>query len=73
MSKPHKKTSPEKENKKVNADKQSEEAPVREDENNSIYQQDNYKPHYPYPEMHDKQFNNQPEFIDRNSDSKDKS
>jgi hypothetical protein len=73
MNKTDKKTSSEKENKKVNADKQPEQAEVREDENNSIYKQDNDKSCYPYPQTQEKQFNNQPEFIDRNAESKDKS
>jgi hypothetical protein len=73
MNKPDKKTSPKKENKKVKAGKQAKDAPVKEDENNSIYEEHNDKSHYPYPEMHDKQFNHQPEFIDRNSETKNKS
>ena len=73
MTQPPKKTSSVKENKKVNSKKQGDENPVEEDENNSIYREANDKKKYPYKKMPDKQFNNQPEFIDRNSDSKDKS
>jgi len=73
MKKPSGKTSPEKENKKVNANKGAEDYKVREDENNSIFKQANDKEKYPYTSEADKQYKTQPEFIDRDSDSKDKS
>ena len=73
MNKPNEKASSEKVNRKVRTDKQFKDNKVREDENNSIYRQDNDKTCYPYKQTQEKQFNNQPEFIDRNSDSKDKS
>ena len=46
---------------------------IREDKNNSIRNDAGNKTDYPYQQVHDKQFDNQPEFIDRNNDSKDKS
>ena len=65
--------SAEKENKKVQTDKQFDDNEVREGKaNNSIASEEN-KSEYPYPPTHEKQFNNQPEFIDRNADTKDKS
>ena len=67
------KRSAEKENKKAQTDKQSRDNKVQEDENSSIYNEKNNKNDYPYQQVEEKQFNNQPEFIDRNSDSKDKS
>lgn len=67
------KTSPEKENRKVQAGKQPEDHPVREDENNSIYKEKNDKEAYPYKSESDKQFKNQPEFIDSNNNTKEKS
>ena len=73
MKKPSEKTSPDKENKKVNAEKGIEDYKVREDENNSIFKQANDKEKYPYKSEVDKQYKIQPEFIDRDSDSKDKS
>ena len=73
MKKPSGKTSPEKENKKVNVNKGAEDYKVREDENNSIFKQANDKEKYPYISEADKQYKTQPEFIDRDSDSKDKS
>jgi hypothetical protein len=73
MKKPSEKTSPEKENKKVNANKSAKDYKVREDENNSIYEEANDKKAYPYKSNEDKQYKTQPEFIDRDNDSKDKS
>jgi hypothetical protein len=73
MNKPDNNKSSDKENKKVNPEKHTEEAKVREGENNSIYNEDNDKSSYPYPQTQEKQFNNQPEFIDRNAETKDKS
>jgi len=67
------KSSSEKENSKVQADKQSEDYPVREGENNSIYKEKNDKAAYPYNNEDDKQFDNQSEFIDPNSNTKEKS
>lgn len=68
------KSSSEKENKKVQTDKQFEDNEVREGKkDNSIAAEENNKSAYPYKSKEDKQFKNQPEFIDRNSDSKDKS
>ena len=66
--------SSEKENKKVQTDKQFDDNEVREGKaNNSISSEENNKSVYPYKSNADKQFKNQPEFIDRNSESKDKS
>ena len=60
------KTSSEKENKKVQTDKQFKDNEVHEGKaDNSIHDEDNNKTAYPYK--------SQPEFIDRDSDSKDKS
>ena len=73
MKQPSKKSSSEKENKKVNPQKQRGSNRVREDENNSINEAAGNKNEYPYPQVEDKQFDNQAEFIDRNSDTKDKS
>ena len=73
MKQPSKKSSSEKENKKVHSKKRNKDNQVREDDNNSIYKEANNKKEYPYPQVHDKQFDNQPEFIDRESESKDKS
>ena len=73
MDNSNEKTSSEKENKKVRTDKQFDDNPVREGEDYSINEQDSDKLSYPYDQPHEKQFNNQPEFIDRNSDTKDKS
>ena len=72
MKQPSKKSSSEKENKKVAPRKQRSSNQVREDENNSIYNETENKNEYPYPKVQDKQFDNQPEFIDRNNDKKDK-
>jgi len=65
-------TSSKKENRKVDADKHTEEHEIREDKNNSIYKQDNDKSAYPYKNDADEQHKTQPEYIDRNSESKDK-
>ena len=66
--------SSEKENKKVQTDKQFDDNEVREGRaDNSISSEENNKSAYPYKNTEEKQFNNQPEFIDRNSESKDKS
>ena len=66
--------SSEKENKKVQTDKQFDDNEVREGRaDNSISSEENNKSAYPYESTEEKQFNNQPEFIDRNSESKDKS
>ena len=73
MKKPNEKTSPAKENKKVRTDKQFKDDPVREAGNNSICKDANNKSAYPYKQKHDKQYDNQAEFIDRDSESKDKS
>jgi hypothetical protein len=73
MKKLSEKTSPEKENKKVNANKGAKDYKVREGENNSIYEEENNKKEYPYKSKEDNQYKTQPEFIDRDSDSKDKS
>lgn len=66
-------TSAKKENKKVQTDKQFEDNEVREGGNNSIYNEPNDKSAYPYKSDEDKQHKTQPEYIDRNNDSKDKS
>jgi hypothetical protein len=66
--------SSEKENKKVQTDKQFDDNEVREGKkDNSIYHEKNDKSAYPYKSDEDKQFKNQPEFIDRNAETKDKS
>ena len=66
--------SSEKENKKVQTDKQFEDNEVREGKaDNSIFSEENDKSAYPYKSDADKQFKNQPEYIDRNGESKDKS
>jgi len=68
------KNSSEKENKKVQTDKQFDDNEVREGKkDNSIYDEQNNKSAYPYKSDEDKQFKNQPEFIDRNAETKDKS
>jgi hypothetical protein len=68
------KKSSEKENKKVQTDKQFDDNEVREGKaDNSISREKNNKSAYPYKSTEDKQFKNQPEFIDRNAESKDKS
>ena len=72
MKKSSEKTSPEKENKKVHANKNSEDYKVREGENNSIYEEASKKK-YPYKSKEDNQYKTQPEFIERDSDSNDKS
>ena len=66
--------SSEKENKKVQADKQFKDNEVREGKaNNSISSEENNKSAYPYKSDEDIQFKTQPEFIDRNPETKDKS
>ena len=63
-----------KENKKVKAGKQPGDNEVREGQgNSSIYNEVNDKSAYPYKNKEDKQYKDQPEFIDRNSNTKDKS
>ena len=64
--------SSEKENKKVQTDKQFDDNEVREGKaNNSIASEENDKSAYPYKK--DDQYKTQEEFIDRNSESKNKS
>jgi len=72
MKKPFDKTSPEKKNKKVHANKNSEDYKVREGENNTIYEGAGEK-NYPYKNKEDNQYKAQPEFIERDSNSNDKS
>jgi hypothetical protein len=68
------KKSSEKENKKVQTDKQFDDNEVREGKaDNSISSEGNNKSVYPNKSTEDKQFKNQPEFIDRNGETKDKS
>jgi hypothetical protein len=68
------KDSSKKENKKVQTDKQFDDNEVREGKaNNTIASEENNKSAYPYKSDEDKQFKNQPEFIDRNAETKDKS
>ena len=68
------KSSSKKENKKVQTNKQFKDNEVREGTPGySINNEANDKSAYPYETDKMKQFNNQPEFIDRNSGSKDKS
>ena len=73
MKQPSKERSSEKENRRAHSKKRNKDLPVREGEgDNSIFNEANDKRDYPYPHVEDKQFDNQPEFIDRNSDKKDK-
>ena len=65
--------SSEKENKKVQTDKQFKDNEVREGEADSINNEDNDKSAYPFKSDKDKQYKNQPEYIDRNGETKDKS
>ena len=67
--------SSEKENKKVQTDKQFKDNEVREGkkDNSIINDEDTDKSAYPYKSDADKQFKNQPEYIDRNDETKDKS
>ena len=65
--------SSEKENKKVQSNKQSKDHEVREDKPTSINDKNSDDLAYPHKDVKEKQYNNQPEFIDRDSDSKDKS
>jgi hypothetical protein len=66
--------SAEKETRKVQPEKQSEDKPVQEGKPNSIHKADNDDPAvYPHKDEDGKQFDIQSEFIDRNSNSKDKS
>lgn len=63
-----------KENKKVQTDKQFKDNKVREGQkDSSIYTEENDKSAYPYKHTEDKQHKAQPEFIDRNAETKDKS
>jgi hypothetical protein len=73
MKQPDKNPSLKKENRKVRKGNQLKDNKVREDENNSIDKQANDKLSYPYKDVKDTQYDDQPEFIDRNNDSKDKS
>lgn len=73
MEKPSEKKSSEKENKKVQTDNQFKDDEVREGTADSINNEDNDKSAYPHKSKEDKQYKTQPEFIDRNNDSKDKS
>ncbi|HYK46742.1 MAG TPA: hypothetical protein VEV83_16305 [Parafilimonas sp.] len=73
MKQSSKKSSSEKENRKVSDKTSRKSSEIREDKNNSIRNDPGSKLDYPYQQVHDKQFGNQPEFIDRNNDSKDKS
>lgn len=65
--------SSEKENKKVQTDKQFKDNEVHEGKADSINNEDNDKSAYPYKSDHDEQYKTQPEYIDRNSETKDKS
>ena len=66
--------SSEKENKKVQTDKQFDDNEVREGKkDNSIYNEKNNKSAYPYKSDEDKQLKDQTEFTDRNAETKDKS
>jgi hypothetical protein len=68
------KQSSEKENKKVQTNKQLKDNNVRDGKaDNSFYDEDNNKSAYPYKSTEDKQFKNQPEYIDRSGETKDKS
>jgi len=74
MEHPEKDQSAKKETRKVQPGKQSEDKPVQEGEPNSIHQADNDEEAvYPHKNESDKQFDTQSEFIDRDSNSKDKS
>jgi len=61
------------ENKKMQAEKQSQDKPVREDKPNSIHSEDDDAANYPHKNEAEKQFDTESEFIDSNSNSKDKS
>lgn len=66
--------SSEKENKKVQTDKQFKDNEVREGKDDSINNNaETDTSAYPYKSNEDKQFKSQPEYIDRNSETKDKS
>jgi hypothetical protein len=68
------KQSSKKENKKVQTNKQFKDNEVREGKaDNSISSENNNKSAYPYKSTEDKQFKNQPEYIDRSGETKDKS
>jgi len=58
---------------KAKGQTEKKENPIRENENNSINEEKNDKSAYPHAGETDKQFDNQAEFIDRSSNSKDKS
>jgi hypothetical protein len=67
------KNTSDKENKKVKADKKPKDHEVKEGKPNSINDMGTDDIDYPHKDVREKQYNNQAEFIDRNSDSKDKS
>ena len=67
-----KKSSSEKENRKVSDKSSRKSNEIRENKNNSIRNDAGNKTNYPYQQVQDKQFDNQAEFIDRNNDSTDK-
>jgi hypothetical protein len=73
MQQPNKDQSSTKENKKVQTDKQFDDDEVKEGTDNSIYKQNDDHSPYPPKTRDDKEYKIQSEFIDRNSDSKDKS
>ena len=74
MEHPEKDQSAEKETRKVKPGKQSEDKPVQEGKPNSIHNVGNDdEVVYPHKNESDKQFDIQSEFIDRDSNSKDKS
>ena len=72
MKQPEKNQS-ENENRKVQLGTKSHDNPVREDKPHSIHNEDADAANYPHKNKADKQFDTQSEFIDRNSNSKDKS
>lgn len=65
--------SSEKENKKVQTDKQFDDNEVREGKaDNSIFDEENNKSSYPYPTAQNKDDKAKPEYISKNADKKDK-
>jgi hypothetical protein len=73
MKKENKNASANKINREVQKKKKTDDNEVLEGKDYSIANDKNDEFSYPYDDVKDNQYNNQSEFIDRNSDSKDKS
>ena len=73
MKKENKNASANKINREVQKKKKTEDNEVLEGKDYSIANDKNDELSYPYDDVKDNQYKNQSEFIDRNSDSKDKS